>query len=91
MNRLLLIPLLALTACASSPRTVDVTIAPPIPVERKLRDIIPASQLRCLGKPDGSKVTSARQSAKYIVDLDKAGADCRQKLSVVRDLVTNQE
>lgn len=91
MKLILILPLLALAACASEPKPVEVVLAPPVPKAQKLRDIIPAAQLVCQSEPDGTRVATVRQSAKYIIDLKKSGANCRQKLSVVREIIGNQE
>lgn len=81
--------LLFLTACDD---TKPVVIqAPPRIEEAKLRDLIPSDLLKCLKNPDGSAVTTIRQSAKYIVDLKRAGDDCRNRLAAVRQIILQQQ
>ena len=84
----LALPLL-LFGCNENQRVI-VTAPPNIP-EQRLKEIIPDSVMHCLREPDGRAVTTIRQSAKYIIDLRKAGADCRQKLAAVRDMILSEQ
>ena len=88
MRSLWLLPLLILAACGAQPQVV--VSAPPEVVRTPLRDLLPDNELKCLREPNGANVTTVRQSAKYVIDLKKAGADCRQKLSSVRDIIQTE-
>jgi len=79
----------ALSGCQSAG---PITVQAPAHIDRAyLRDIVPPSAMKCLREPDGSSVKSIRQSAKYIIDLKKAGADCRQKLEVVKGVIETEK
>jgi len=47
---------------------------------------VPASMLLCKPAPEPQAETD-NQLAAYILALDEAGADCRDKLSAVKDLL----
>lgn len=85
--------LLALLLCAGCAHTEpQVVVAAPPQVERTpLKKLIPDAALRCSQEPSGTQVTTVRQVARYVVDLKKAGADCRQKLGGVRDIIRQEQ
>lgn len=88
MRALVLLPLLALGGCASAPQDIHVysqQVARPM-----LRDSVPQNLLSCLDEPSGSKVSTNRQAASYVLEIKRAGRDCRQKLSVVGNLIKNE-
>ncbi|MDR3427806.1 hypothetical protein [Silvimonas sp.] len=87
---LTLIALGMLSGCATAPPQVVMT-APAVVQRPYLRDIVPASSLSCLREPSHDKVLTVRQAAVFIVNLKKAGADCRQKLGIVRDMIQREE
>jgi uncharacterized lipoprotein YajG len=83
----LLALILLLAGCASQPQ---VTLTPPLAQPRSLAATLPASMLSCRAEPDGSQVATVRQTARYVVDLRVAGADCRRKLNSVSALVAGE-
>jgi hypothetical protein len=52
-----------------------------------LAEQLPASLLTCRDRPVPGRTDRQSDVARYIVDLDLAGADCRSKLAGVRDVV----
>jgi len=80
---------LLLAGCAAAPPVV--VTAPPEIHRTFMRDIIPVSELKCLKEPNGDAVSTVRQSAKYIVEVKKAGQDCRQKLEGVREIIQQEQ
>ncbi len=88
MKYLWLVCFIPLVGCGEQPQVI--VTAPPEVKRTFLRDVIPGNELNCQKEPDGSKVSTVRQSAKYVVDLRKAGSDCRQKLSSVRDIIQQE-
>lgn len=62
--------------------------ADPIVTVQYVKQDIPASLLVCDGAPDvpGARATQ-RDVARFVVRLNDAGQDCRQKLDAVRGLV----
>jgi starvation-inducible outer membrane lipoprotein len=87
MRAFLLLAALALSGCASSPAVLT---APPQVARPLLRDTIPQSLLACLDEPNGGKVATNRQAATYVLDLKRAGRDCRQKLHSVGALIEGE-
>ncbi|MDI9847392.1 hypothetical protein QM467_04865 [Rhodoblastus sp. 17X3] len=87
MRAFLLLVALALTGCASSPAVLT---APPQVSRPMLRDTIPQSLRTCLPEPDGAKVATNRQVATYVLDLKRAGRDCRQKLRSIGALIEGE-
>ena len=79
--------LLVLSGCASQP---SVTPLPDVPRPQTLGQLAPATMLKCKPEPDGAAVATIRQTARYVVDLRGAGADCRRKLDSVRALVIDE-
>lgn len=80
---------MSLCGCASVPATVA---SPPVIVERQhLKNRVPASMLSCVPEPNGSSVSTSRESASYIVDLRAAGRDCRNKLNAVGELIRKEK
>ena len=82
---------MALSGCVGDEGPNIIVTAPKIIPVKHLSDIIPLSTLKCLKRPDGSQVKSIRQSATYIVDLDRAGQDCRRKLATVGAMIRNEK
>jgi hypothetical protein len=80
-----------LSGCAGDEGPQIVMTAPPQVKLQKLKDIVPPSTLACLQEPNGASVHTIRQSAVYIIDLKKAGADCRRKLATARDLILGEQ
>ena len=89
MRQLWVLALLMLGAC--DPSQPIVVTSPPRIEKTLLNKIIPTGVLSCLREPDGSAVTSIRQSATYVIDLKKAGRDCRQKLQIVRNIIQREQ
>jgi hypothetical protein len=87
MRALALLAVMALSGCASSPAILT---APPQVARPLLRDSVPQSLLACLDEPNGAKVATNRQGATYVLDLKRAGRDCRQKLHSVGALIQNE-
>ena len=87
MRYFALLLLFLVAGCDDTPVVVQ---APPNIPEVKLRELIPSDLLKCLKNPDGSEVTSIRQAAKYVIDLRRAGDDCRRKLAAVREIILRQ-
>jgi hypothetical protein len=86
------LPLLLLTGCASAPEPAKIVItAPPVVEKKLLRDVVPTSLLACQIEPDGFSTKTIRQSAEYILDVKKAGRDCRQKLGSVRKIIQSEQ
>ncbi|SMC56988.1 hypothetical protein SAMN06297251_10432 [Fulvimarina manganoxydans] len=69
---------LAFAGCA----TKNVIVPPP-----PLADRIPAQLLACRERPVAGELTRQSDVAKYVVELDAAGEDCRRKLNGIRGLV----
>ena len=84
MRDLALLPLALLAACGSPP--------PPIapPPERVLVEP-PEPLMRCAGAPVVPDAETQREVAEYLVRLESAGADCREKLAAIRDLIERQK
>jgi hypothetical protein len=87
MRALALLAVMALSGCASSPAILT---APPQVARPLLRDSVPQSLLACLDEPSGAKVATNRQAANYVIDLKRAGRDCRQKLHSVGTLIEGE-
>lgn len=75
---ILMIVALALSGCASS------TIVRP---DTPLRERIPASLLTCADRPSAGSLDRQSDVAKYVVELDQAGEDCRRKVRAVGQIV----
>lgn len=56
-------------------------------VETPLADRIPASLLTCRQRPALGPLDRQSDVARYVVDLDIAGVDCRRKIEAVRRIV----
>lgn len=69
-----------LTACGSTKTELL--------VETKLvKPTIPAQLLVCPDQPPVPEVKTQKDVAGFLLDVAEAGADCREKLARVRDLV----
>lgn len=69
---------LAMTGCAT--KTI---VLPPPP----LADRIPSQLLACRERPVAGELTRQSDVARYVVDLDAAGEDCRRKLRGIKGIV----
>lgn len=56
-------------------------------VETPLSDRIPSSLLTCRERPALGPLDRQSDVARYVVDLDMAGADCRRKLEAINQIV----
>lgn len=56
-------------------------------VETPLADRIPAGLLTCRDRPVPGALDRQSDVARYVVDLDAAGEDCRRKLGAVNQIV----
>ena len=65
-----------LAGCAT-PRTVVVPLA----------DQVPASLLTCAPRPVPGRADRQSDVARYVVELDVAGADCRRKILAIKGIV----
>ena len=70
----------ALTGCTTT-RTVETPLA----------DRIPASLLSCRERPALGPIDRQSDVARYVVDLDTAGADCRRKIEAINQIVQEDE
>ena len=55
-----------------------------------IRQEIPAGLLDCAAQPVPPAVSSQRDVALYLLDLAKAGEDCRGKLAAVKGIAENR-
>lgn len=72
---------LVLSGCATAP-----LVRPDTP----LADRIPASLLQCADRPVAGSLERQSDVARFVVELDAAGEDCRGKVSAVRQIVESE-
>ena len=72
-----LVAVLLLSGCTTTTRVV----------ETPLSERIPTSLLGCRSKPIPSSLDRQSNVARWVVDLDAAGEDCRSKLQAIRQIV----
>ena len=70
----------ALAGCATTPAT---RILPPPP----LSDRIPPVLLTCPDRPAAGDLARQSDVARFVVELDAAGEDCRRKISAIKGVV----
>ncbi|MEO9789419.1 MAG: hypothetical protein ABJF67_17680 [Aurantimonas coralicida] len=68
---------LALAGCTTT------TILPPPP----LADRIPGQLLECRDRPAVGDLARQSDVARWVVELDSAGEDCRRKITAIKGLV----
>ena len=73
-----LLAALALSGCASTP-----LVRPDTP----LSDRIPSSLLTCADRPIAGSLDRQSDVARWVVELDAAGEDCRRKVNAVGQIV----
>ena len=73
-----LLAALALSGCTTSP-----IVRPDTP----LRDRIPSSLLQCADRPVAGSLERQSDVARWVVELDAAGEDCRRKVNAVGQIV----
>lgn len=59
----------------------------PVYLETPLDQRIPASLLQCADRPVAGSMERQSDVARFVVELDAAGQDCRSKLRGVREVV----
>lgn len=69
---------LVLSGCATS------TVVRP---DTPLADRIPSSLLSCADRPAAGSLDRQSDVARWVVELDQAGEDCRGKVAAVRQIV----
>ena len=55
-----------------------------------LRDRIPASLLQCADRPVAGSLDRQSDVARWVVELDAAGEDCRSKVGAVKQIVETE-
>ena len=71
------VAVLLLSGCTTTTRVV----------ETPLSERIPTSLLGCRSAPVASSLDRQSDVARWVVDLDTAGQDCRSKLAAIRQIV----
>lgn len=75
-----------LTGCASMrPQKVLV------PVVQNQRVLVPESLLTCAGEPVPGVWASQKEVARYIIELQAAGGDCRAKVRAIKRILEGQQ
>ncbi|MCK5931046.1 MAG: hypothetical protein KAG89_02655 [Fulvimarina manganoxydans] len=74
---------LATALAAGGCSTTRTVLVPPPP----LSDRIPSQLLACQGRPAAGDLSRQSDVARWVVDLDAAGEDCRRKLQAIGRIV----
>ena len=72
---------LAIAGCTTT------TILPPPP----LADRIPGQLLECRDRPAVGDLSRQSDVARWVVELDSAGDDCRRKITAIKSLVDSDQ
>lgn len=72
-----LVAVLLLSGCTTTTRVI----------ETPLSERIPTSLTQCRSRPVPSSLDRQSDVARWVVDLDAAGQDCRSKLQAIKQIV----